>query len=66
MAKDYGLNPAEAVAIETLKDESIDMLRSLKSHPLVEAGAHPLGTLMSLVVVQAEARRLRAETNVPL
>jgi hypothetical protein len=43
------------MAIETLKDESIDMLRSLKSHPLVEAGAHPLGTLMSLVVVQAEA-----------
>lgn len=59
VAADYGLNPAEALAIETLKDESIDMLRSLKPHPLVEAGAHPLGTLMSLVVVQAEARRLR-------
>jgi aromatic ring-opening dioxygenase catalytic subunit (LigB family) len=61
VAADYGLNHAEAEAIATLKDESIDMLRSLKSHPLVEAGAHPLGTLMSLVVVQAEARRLRAE-----
>ena len=61
MAADYGLNPQETVAIETLKDESIDMLRSLKSHPLVEVGAHPLGTLMSIVVVQAEARRLRAE-----
>jgi aromatic ring-opening dioxygenase catalytic subunit (LigB family) len=61
VAADYGLSQAEAEAIETLKDESIDMLRSLKSHPLVEAGAHPLGTLMSLVVVQAEARRLRAE-----
>lgn len=63
VAQDYGLNPAESVAIETLKDESIDMLRSLKSHPLVEAGAHPLGTLMSLVVVQAEARKLRAEAS---
>ena len=61
VAADYGLSQAEAEVIETLKDESIDMLRSLKSHPLVEAGAHPLGTLMSLVVVQAEARRLRAE-----
>lgn len=61
VAADYGLSQGEAEAIETLKDESIDMLRSLKSHPLVEAGAHPLGTLMSLVVVQAEARRLRAE-----
>jgi hypothetical protein len=61
VAADYGLNPTESAAIETLKDESIDMLRSLKSHPLVEVGAHPLGTLMSIVVVQAEARRLRAE-----
>ncbi|MES1261908.1 MAG: hypothetical protein ABUS49_09235 [Acidobacteriota bacterium] len=61
VAAEYGLNPAESLAIETLKDESIDMLRSLKPHPLVDAGAHPLGVLMSLVVVQAEARRLRAE-----
>ena len=60
VAAEYGLNPVEAEAIETIKDENIDMLRSLKSHPLVEAGAHPLGTLMSLVVVQAEARRIRA------
>lgn len=59
VAAEYGLNEQEAAAIETIKDENIDMLRSLKSHPLVEAGAHPLGTLMSLVVVQAEARRLR-------
>ncbi len=59
VAKEYGLGPAEARALETLKDESIDMLRSTTPHPLVAAGAHPLGTLMSLVVVQAEARRLR-------
>lgn len=61
VAADYGLSAAEAAALETIKDESIDMLRSLKPHPLVEAGAHPLGTLMSLVVVQAEARRMRKE-----
>ena len=67
VAADYGLNPEESVAIETLKDESIDMLRSLKSHPRVEVGAHPLGVLMSLVGVQAEARRLRAEaTSAPI
>jgi 2,3-dihydroxyphenylpropionate 1,2-dioxygenase len=59
VAAEYGLNTRESAALETLKDESIDMLRSLKSHPLVEVGAHPLGTLMCLVVVQAEARRMR-------
>jgi len=59
LAAEYGLDAREAQAIETLKDESIDSLRSLKSHPLVEAGAHPLGTLMSLVVVQAEQRKMR-------
>ena len=62
VAAEYGLNPKESAAVETIKDESIDMLRSLKPHPLVEGGAHPLGTLMSLVVVQAEARRMRRET----
>lgn len=61
LAADYGLNTQEADALETLKDESIDVLRSLKSHPLVDAGAHPLGTLMCLVVVQAEGRRMRQE-----
>jgi len=60
VAREYGLTPAESAAIETIKDENIDMLKSLKPHPLVDAGAHPLGTLMCLVVVQAEARRLRA------
>ena len=57
LANEYGLNAKEAEALETLKDESIDVLRSLKSHPLVEVGAHPLGTLMCLVVVQAEGRK---------
>ena len=46
-----------------ITDENIDVLRSLKPHPLVDAGAHPLGMLMCLVVVQAEARRLRAASR---
>jgi len=57
---EYGLPENEAKIMPTLLDENVDMLRSLKTHPIVEAGAHPLGTLMSLVVVQAEARRMRA------
>ena len=57
LAAEYGLSPEESAALQTLKDESIDVLRSLKSHPLVEIGAHPLGMLMCLVVVQAEGRR---------
>jgi len=61
LAAEYGLNPVEAKALETLKDETIDVLRSLKSHPLVEVGAHPLGMLMCLVVVQAEQRRLKQQ-----
>jgi 2,3-dihydroxyphenylpropionate 1,2-dioxygenase len=60
VAREYSLNEKESAALETIKDERIDSLRSLKPHPLVEAGAHPLGMLMCLVVVQAEARRLRA------
>jgi 2,3-dihydroxyphenylpropionate 1,2-dioxygenase len=57
----FGLAENEVQIIPTLLDENIDMLRSLKTHPIVELGAHPLGTLMSLVVVQAEARKMRAE-----
>jgi aromatic ring-opening dioxygenase catalytic subunit (LigB family) len=61
LAAEYGLSPVEAKAIDTLKDETIDVLRSLKSHPLVEIGAHPLGMLMCLVVVQAEQRRMKQQ-----
>jgi len=61
LAAEYGLNPQESAALQTLKDESIDVLRSLKSHPLVEIGAHPLGMLMCLVVVQAEGRRRKQQ-----
>jgi 2,3-dihydroxyphenylpropionate 1,2-dioxygenase len=60
---EYGLTQNETDALALLKDESIDILRSLKSHPLVDAGAHPLGMLMALVVVQAEQRRLRREAR---
>jgi len=58
---EYNLTDKETEALGMLKDESIDVLRSLKSHPLVEAGAHPLGMLMALVVVQAEQRRMKRE-----
>jgi 2,3-dihydroxyphenylpropionate 1,2-dioxygenase len=60
IAAKYNLNPQESKALALITDENIDVLRSLKPHPLVDAGAHPLGMLMCLVVVQAEARRLRA------
>ncbi|MBV9504494.1 MAG: hypothetical protein JO323_05755 [Acidobacteriia bacterium] len=61
VGRSYDLRPEEIERIDTLADESIDVFRSLKSHPLVDLGAHPLGLLMCLVVVQAEARRLRRE-----
>lgn len=61
LAAEYHLTDSESAALATLKDESIDVLRSLKSHPLVEAGAHPLGMLMALVIVQAEQRRMARE-----
>ena len=58
--EEYGVPDEQAKLVPTLLDENIDALRSLQPHPLVKAGAHPLGMLMSLVVVQAEMRRLRA------
>jgi len=61
LGAEYGLTATETEALGRLKDESIDVLRSLKSHPLVEAGAHPLGMLMALVIVQAEQRRMARE-----
>jgi 2,3-dihydroxyphenylpropionate 1,2-dioxygenase len=61
LAAEYGLTDKQAEVLETMKDESIDAVRSLKPHPLVDAGAHPLGMWMSLIVVQAEQRRMRQE-----
>jgi aromatic ring-opening dioxygenase catalytic subunit (LigB family) len=63
LGSEYGLTDKETEALGMLKDESIDVLRSLKSHPLVEAGAHPLGMLMALVIVQAEQRRMAREAT---
>jgi len=63
IAGKYKLNPEETKALAMITDENIDVLRSLKPHPLVDAGAHPLGMLMCLVTVQAEARRLRAASK---
>lgn len=61
LAEQYHLNEKQAAVLETMKDESIDAVRSLKPHPLVDAGAHPLGMWMSLITVQAEQRRMKAE-----
>jgi 2,3-dihydroxyphenylpropionate 1,2-dioxygenase len=61
LAAEYGLTGEQAEVLETMKDESIDAVRSLKPHPLVVAGAHPLGMWMSIITVQAEQRRLRQE-----
>lgn len=66
VAQEYNLNPKETEALKTVLDENVDALRSLKPHPLVDAGAHALGMLMSLVVVQAEMRRLRAAGQLEL
>ena len=63
VAQERNLSAREAMVIDTLLDENIDLLRNEKTHPLVEAGAHPLGTLMSIVVVQAEMRRMRKEAQ---
>ena len=63
IAEKYKLNAQESKALALITDENIDVLRSLKPHPLVDAGAHPLGMLMCLVTVQAEARRLRAASR---
>lgn len=61
MAEDRKLGPRETAVLETLLDEDIDLLRNKQTHPIVEAGAHPLGMLMSLVIVQADMRKMRAE-----
>jgi len=63
VAEERRLSPREAAVIDTLLDEDIDLLRNRKTHPIVEAGAHPLGLLMSLVVVQAEIRRMRKQAQ---
>jgi hypothetical protein len=63
VAAERKLGPREAAVIDTLLDEDIDLLRNQKPHPIVEAGAHPLGLLMSLMTVQAELRKMRKEAQ---
>jgi hypothetical protein len=63
VAEERRLSARESAVIDTLLDEDIDLLRNQQTHPIVEAGAHPLGLLMSLVVVQAEMRRMRKEAQ---
>jgi aromatic ring-opening dioxygenase catalytic subunit (LigB family) len=63
VAEERKLSPREAAVIDTMLDEDIDLLRNRKTHPVVEAGAHPLGLLMSLITVQAEMRRMKKEAQ---
>jgi 2,3-dihydroxyphenylpropionate 1,2-dioxygenase len=60
VAAEYALPLDEAKVLETLQDEDIEKFRNGKVHPLVEAGAHPLGMWMSVIVFHSELRRLRA------
>ena len=65
VAAEYGLPLQEAKVLETLQDEDIEKFRNGKVHPLVEAGAHPLGMWMSVIVFHAELRRLRGAAAKP-
>jgi 2,3-dihydroxyphenylpropionate 1,2-dioxygenase len=65
VAAEYGLSLQDAKVLETLQDEDIEKFRNGKVHPLVEAGAHPLGMWMSVIVFHAELRRLRGAAAKP-
>jgi 2,3-dihydroxyphenylpropionate 1,2-dioxygenase len=60
VAKEYGMSPEEAKVLETLQDDDIEKFRDGQVHPLVEAGAHPLGMWMAVIRMHAEVRKLRA------
>ena len=59
ISAERNLSPREAAVLDSLLDEDIDLLRNRQAHPLVQAGAHPLGLLMSLMSVQGEMRKMR-------
>jgi 2,3-dihydroxyphenylpropionate 1,2-dioxygenase len=63
VAAEYGMLLEEAKVLETLQDEDIEKFRNGTVHPLVKAGAHPLGMWMSVIVFHAELRRLRAQAQ---
>ena len=60
VAKEYGMTPEEAKVLETLQDDDIEKFRDGQVHPLVEAGAHPLGMWMAVIQIHSELRKLRA------
>jgi 2,3-dihydroxyphenylpropionate 1,2-dioxygenase len=60
VAKEYGLSTEEAKVLETLQDDDIEKFRDGQVHPLVTAGAHPLGMWMAVIRMHAELRKLRA------
>lgn len=62
VSSERNLSAREAAVLDTLLDEDIDLLRNRQTHPVVEAGAHPLGLLMSLITVQSEMRKMRRAT----
>jgi len=61
VAKEYGMTPQDAKVLETLQDDDIEKFRDGQIHPLVEAGAHPLGMWMAVLRMHSELRKLRAE-----
>jgi 2,3-dihydroxyphenylpropionate 1,2-dioxygenase len=61
VAKEYGMTPEEAKVLETLQDDDIEKFRDGQVHPLVTAGAHPLGMWMAVIRMHSELRKLRAE-----
>ena len=63
LAQERQLGSREAAVLDTILDEDIDLLRNRQTHPIVEAGAHPLGLLMSLMTVQAEVRKMKKEAQ---
>jgi len=63
VAKEYGMTPEEAKVLETLQDDDIEKFRDGQVHPLVEAGAHPLGMWMAVIRIHSELRKLRAAKN---
>ena len=59
VAKEYGMTMEEAKVLETVRDEDIEKFRNGAVHPLVEAGAHPLGMWMAVIQIHSELRKLR-------
>jgi len=49
-----------------MKDDDIEPFRNGKVHPLVEAGAHPLGMWMSVITMQAEVRKNEKSQSEPV